>query len=400
MIQYFRKIFLLLIPAAILLTACDSNDSPTPAPNEPAPRTVLVYMIANNSLGYSSSHYDLNDISEMLEAAAAGALGNSRLIVFRHAYTNANPQLIEITDKGQKVLKEYTPTPSSASEEVMNQVIADTKKYAPATRYGIILWSHASGWLNTGIDTPEAAPLSFGYDGKESSTMSITSLANVLDGKGFDFIYFDCCFMASVEVAYELRNAAIWMVGSAAELPANGTPYHLVLPYLMPEKADCAGAAGVTMDYYAGQYDPWADVHSNPDAFGATFSAIYLPSMEQLAHAVKAVYNRQYPVTDRLLVQQFGPQTNRNDFVDLKDFIEHMEGITEAEKEAVEQALESAVPYNGATEGIHMSNSFTVNHHCGLTTFMPTSAAAFSRKNYNRLEWYRDAASFLYDINQ
>ena len=257
---------------AVAVSAC-SSDGPRPPEEDLAPRTLLVYMVANNSLGSAYSHFDVNDIDEMEQAAREGSLGKSRLIVFHQSKSAPSaPELIEITSRGQKVLKIYDLEQSTVSEAMMNRVISDAKSLAPAKSYGLVLWSHASGWLNVGIDTPKVTPRAFGEDGSANRTMSVTSLANVLTGKGFD-----CCFMASAEVAYELRKAATWMVASAAELPANGTPYQLTLPYLMPEKADCIGAARATCDYYKSQYNPQGDVEQYPDAFGSAVRALDTP---------------------------------------------------------------------------------------------------------------------------
>ncbi len=395
-------IVLLSVILSAIISGCQS-DTPRPAPENTTPRTVLVYMIANNNLGYASAHFDLNDIAEMEIAARNGALGTSRLIVFHHSYTDAaSPRLIEITAQGQKVLKTYTLDKTSASEEVMNRVIADTKQFAPARKYGIILWSHASGWWNTGVDLHAKSPRSFGYDNSPSNTMSITSLKNVLTGKDFDFIYFDCCFMATVEVAYELRKCAEWMIASSAELPANGTPYHLVLPYLMKEGADCSQAARTTFEYYNDRYNPSASPRENPDAFGCTFSALYLPNMERLAECIKGIYaSKKYPVTEYATIQQFAPQTGRWDYCDLDDFICHMDGIKGVAGEWssydwFESALSDVVRGHGSTPGIHLQNTFTVNSHCGLTTFVPRSPDDFDRYNYRALAWYRVVASHMF----
>ena len=59
--------------------------------------------------------------------------------------------------------------------------------------------------------------------------MNVTTLARVLEDENFSFIYFDCCFMMSVETLYEMRNTAPVIAGSVTELPVDGMPYHLNL---------------------------------------------------------------------------------------------------------------------------------------------------------------------------
>lgn len=395
--------YILLLLLAILAGCSGDEPSPGPDPTPGSPRTVLVYMIANNNLGYPYewAQYDLKDIAEMEQAAAAGALGDSRLIVFRHAYIapgKSEMKLLEVTRSGTRELLAYSGLPSSASEETMRRVIADTKAIAPADSYGLVLWSHASGWLNTGIDTPAAAPLSFGYDGSASNAMSVTSLASVLGGEGFDYIYFDCCFMACAEVAYELRHAATWMVASAAELPVNGTPYHIALPYLMPRQADPAAAAKATYTYYSDRYDPSADFNENPDAFGCTFSAIYLPAMDRLAQSVREIYSAGTATGSTAAIQQFAPQTGARLYCDLEATAAALTGdagLNPAAYTGFADALHEAVAGQWATPGIHLQNTFTVNTHCGLTTYLPTSASGFNRENYRLLSWYNDVACNL-----
>jgi hypothetical protein len=199
------KILFLTIPVMIF-TGC-SGDDDSPAPE--CPRAVLVYMVANNSLG--AAHYDTDDLNEMAIAAKQGDFGDSRLFVYHHA-RNSAPVLKEITAYGERIVATYDNSASSVSSARMSRVVDDFRRYAPASRYGIILWSHGSGWIENGLEqsvrsnarsADEMAPLSFGDDG--GRYMNVTTLAATLRGKGFDYIYFDCCYMAGGLRASRLR---------------------------------------------------------------------------------------------------------------------------------------------------------------------------------------------------
>lgn len=104
--------------------------------------------------------------------------------------------------------------PYSASGEVLHSVIHDAITAFPAMEYGLILWSHGTGWLPEGVfDTLKHGNRSkfrsFGFDsGKE---MKITELAENLPVK-FEFIIFDACLMSNIETLYELRNAANYII--------------------------------------------------------------------------------------------------------------------------------------------------------------------------------------------
>lgn len=204
-VSQFLHILICLVTALLLPLFVSCSDSPEPEPAK-SHRTVLVYMAACNSLG--SAGFDKLDLDEMQSAVRAGQLDGGRLLVF-HAGTSGNYKLLEITPEEIVTLKMYNENGehSSVSAKFMSQVIDDTKRLAPADSYGLVLWSHGLGWLQNGITDDFADGISSQSWGEERGrTMNISSLAAALSGKNLDFVYFDCCFMASVEVAYELRH--------------------------------------------------------------------------------------------------------------------------------------------------------------------------------------------------
>ena len=126
----------------------------------------------------------------------------------------------------------------------MRRVVSDARELAPADGLGLVLWSHGTGWISdTGsINEPSEAsgmmsPLSFGMDGR--LTMKISSLRCALEGNSFDFIYFDCCHMATVEVAYELRHLTPRIVAS----PTRSASMSVSWPPTIPSARATAAAS-------------------------------------------------------------------------------------------------------------------------------------------------------------
>lgn len=238
----------LLALITILTTGCKSD---SPEPDAPVDtRTVLVYMVANNNL--SPNSYD--DLQEMKQGASQ--ISNGSLMVYHHPADNS-PRLLEISPDGrERVIKTYSTDESSVAINRMKQVIADTKAAAPASSYGLVLWSHANGWQNDSgtVDEPAEnalSPLSFGADGTSfPKKMKLTSLARALEGQRFDFIYFDCCHMATVEVAYELRNLTPWIAGSPTELEVDGMPYYANIPAFFASTPNLKQAIANTYNYF------------------------------------------------------------------------------------------------------------------------------------------------------
>ena len=156
-----------------LLNSCGEANEPAPpappSPSEEVHRTVLVYMLADNNLGWANS-FDAYDLDEMVRGAKNGGLNGGRLLVYyNRPYTNDGnpPQLIEITAQGQKILKTYTDDPDLYSVEIgrMRQVLADMKELAPAEDYGMIFWGHATAWMTHPEDMDQSkASRSYGTD--------------------------------------------------------------------------------------------------------------------------------------------------------------------------------------------------------------------------------------------
>lgn len=375
------KILFLTIPVLIFTGCSGHGDDPEPE----CPRAVLVYMVANNSLG--TAHYDSADLNEMAIAARQGDFGDSRLFVYHHA-RNSAPVLKEITTSGERTLITYDTSASSVSSARMSRVIDDFARIAPASRRGIILWSHGSGWIENGIEQPRAteasvkagtAPLSFGDDG--GRYMNVTTLATTLRGKGFDYIYFDCCYMAGVEVVYELRDCADRIVASSTELPASGMPYDETLRHLLKADADLVGAARTTFDFY--------NSLSGQDRT-CSISVIDTAGLDELAEATKTIYETNNVTTEGFAPQQF--MTYKCYLFDFGQYAHDLASQYPGLKARFDNALDKVIAYKASTPRIW--NVLPLTCHSGLSTRIP-GYSEDDRYNYDNLQWAADVASAL-----
>lgn len=376
-----NKLTAIMMAAAMATASCGDkhSDEPAPGPGKPseATRTVLVYMVAHNDLG--ARGWDNADITEMRTAASTGSLGGGRLVVM-HQSSEGNSMLKEITADGTvDTLKVYDTAEAAVSIARMRRVCDDVREYAPASAYGLVLWSHGTGWLDNGMaDSYNAPKRAFGLDGGKQ--MSVTSLAKALDGQGFDYVYFDCCHMASVEVAYELRHATPVVVGSACELPNAGMPYDENLDMLM--KGDAAGAAANTFRYYN---------EMAGSGRTCTMSVIRTDGLDRLAEATRRVFATAQPLPEGTMPQAF-ERTGTCRLFDFEDYVERIATDSDA-LTAWRSALEQSVAYAASTPTIF--STLKIARHCGLSTFVVQSPADMDNMNYYRLRWAGDVASAL-----
>lgn len=399
----FKKQLLILLTLCltVIFTACGDSGNKSHDDEDletGTPRTVLVYMVAQNNL----SSYSSSDINEMITAARQGDLGKSRLIVYLHSNTES-PALYEITSEGRQLLLEYDTSVMSVSAERLSTVIKDTKRVAPARHYGIIFWGHGTGYVQDGIDEPgiksmptehtDINTLSYGGESinRISYWMNTTTMAQTLDGKGLDWIYFDCCFMAGVEVAYQLRHAVPAIVASATELPAQGTSYNTMLKHVMPERSDLVAAAKATYDYYNSQSGYMRT---------CTMSVINTAQLDNLASLVRSIYSSGVMVPEGYAPQQYQlPADNRRygwAYYDLKHYLTALAAEDKDLVNNINQAFDNTVQAAFATPLLW--NSLPIENHNGLSTLIIESIddPNIEKFNYDQLDWWKDVVSLRF----
>lgn len=377
--------------AAFAFSACGGSDEPdAPNTNPATHRSILVYMLGTNNLGNDNgSNFDEKDLQEMLAGAKEGALGKGRLLVY-HADYSGDPQMKEVTADGISILKTYTDGELSVSSTRMSQVLDDFKTLAPASDYGLILWGHATGWLQDGIDDPidtrsKAQFFSYGYDHSTKNWMNTSTLARTLEGKGLSFVYFDCCLMGSVETIYEMRRVAPRMVASATEVPNPGAPYDLILPYLFSiGDADLEGASKTYFNYYK----------TNPmQAKGCPVSTAVITTahLDALASATREIFAQApYTCPSGYTGQPLYTSTNYYDF---GHYIMTLAGKDSTLYAKWLAALNKVVGYNASTDSIW--DEYSIDYFCGLSTFIIKTPSDATKINYNTLEWYDDVVTAL-----
>jgi hypothetical protein len=245
------------------------------------------------------------DINEML-AAKSSLTPNDRLVLYLD--DQGSPRIYVITNE-TKALKYSELTPvhtfsselNSASATTLADVYSYVRKHYPADEYGLICWSHGTGWIpstyptdpgclqhNTSSLEESVAPRrSFAIDNEKNSVnntghqMNIQDMAAALkDAPPFDFILFDACLMQCVEVAYELRHCTHYIIASPAEIPGPGAPYHDILPIVFDDSKSSVEIADVYFKYYSNS------------SYGSVLSVVDCTQMDAFAQYMRGVISK------------------------------------------------------------------------------------------------------------
>jgi len=376
----------LVITASLMLSSCGEDE---PKPGDTAgdkTRTILVYMVATNSLNTDSS----DDIKEMLQGYEASPAGCTNLLVYKADLNGDAPTLSVVHTKKDgtaylKELKTYAGKQSSVSKARISEVMEDMKRFAPASDYGLFLWSHATAWLPPATPADTDAPgcpgpmRAFGDDYGKS--ISITDLAIALPKGTFSFIWMDCCLMGSIEVVYQLRDHCPIIICYPTEVLAGGAPYQDVLPHLLNQEISIEQAAQATFNYYA----------NNPSTRyqSCTVSIIHTEWLDDLAAIARAIAHNGTMDIPTQGLQRYG-KNNGTPFYDFKQTFLLIDGAASPHGQALEESLNKLVSLKLATPKF-LDITINPDNFSGLSCHVPVPASNVASECYYRtLDWYKD----------
>jgi hypothetical protein len=103
----------------------------------------------------------------------------------------------------------------------------------PAERYNLVIWNHGAGWrsVKTRSQRPPATR-GVSYDDTTNNHIDTIAVPGAIvhpEGKKWDLLSVDCSLMQMIEVLYEWRDTANYIVGSEESPPGEGYAYDLTM---------------------------------------------------------------------------------------------------------------------------------------------------------------------------
>lgn len=387
------RYILAVVLSAVLFSSCINEEYEGPDPDLPA-RTILVWLGGDNNLS--------DETGRKIEALRQG-----------WTYTGNKCLIYQDSRDGARLLRlrggcRTTPTPyveivreygaeNSASPATFARVLREVADEYPADSYGLIFFSHASGWLPAGtLQNPQKLrkhSRSIGVDdgGTGRAEMEIAEFAAAIPDGMFDFIVFETCLTAGVEVAYELRGKSDYMLASAAEIVSPGfTP---VYPSALRLLCNTAVETRTALEAFGHAWMNYVATNYTGARRSATLSLIDIDETSPLAARTQAALRtRSAEAPDLSRLQHFDRPGSYGDspalprFFDLDEWLEKM--AAPDEYEAFRAQLERTVVWKAATETFMAGqNGFTVRRHSGLTTYVEQDAFPDLNQAYRRLSW-------------
>jgi hypothetical protein len=193
--------------------------------------TVLVYMNGANDL----QQYSVLNMNQMERVASNPDV---RFVVqwkqfpaqFNGGTFNGTRRYLANSDFSSNInstlLQDMGTSIDMGSTQTLNDFISWGKANFPADHYCLIVWNHGNGWRRsiTNVDFTRAVS----YDDETGNSIQIWDLNQALGSEHFDLISWDASLMQMMEVAYEIKDNADYIIGSEESPPGEGLPYDLV----------------------------------------------------------------------------------------------------------------------------------------------------------------------------
>ena len=305
----------------------------------------------------------------------------------------------------------------------MKAILSDIKRLFPSKHYGMIVSSHATGWLPYGYysipaqfestsgksgsarraaareEEPEGLPeapltktitntfpeIEYKKTGNYYPTaeMEITDFKDAIP-MHLDYLLFDACLMGCIEVAYELKDKCDLIGFSPAEILAEGFNYYTLTGHLLGNPTPDVRA--VVDDYFQKIANK-----SDKTLRAATITLADCSKLDGLAAECRTLfekYSSQIEEVDPYDVQRFW-RSNKHWFYDLEDILVKA-GMSEEDHNRLKTALDRCIIYKAATDGFlkgYSGGGYTISTYCGFSMYLPNYGSTYLDDFYKGFAW-------------
>lgn len=351
----------------------------------------------------------------------------SRIAENGHTPVNSYLRRIYKTSKGKVIsdtLKVFGKETIAASPSTLSAVLTLVKEKFPAKGYGMVVSSHGSGWLPAGYyyspsrfendhkgevgtsrqgiaaqsvghprlpvpegDLPDTDPFygmtrSIGQDYTKDSyyghEMSVSEFVDAIPYH-LDYILFDMCYTAGVEMAYALKDKADYLGLSPAEVLGDGMfNYTKITSFLL--NRETPDLEGLFKDSFE-MYDKQSGLYRS-----STVNLVRTSGLDNLASVCARMINEysdalaDAPVDD---IQGYYRQ-GRHYFYDLVDIFEKC-GASKADLEDLDKAVDGCVIYKNSTG--QFLEEYDIKAYSGFSMYLPCAGTPLLDLYYRKEVW-------------
>ncbi len=376
---------LVVIVAVLLMDTLKKNGISGENPNRTGTRTMMVYMVGSDLESQSgAATIDLIEMKlsnvNLLDVNVVVYVGGAKR--WKNGYENNS--IYELKSDGFELVQKDVDR-SMGDPATLSYFLNYTKEHYQTDLYSLILWDHGAGPI-----------IGYGNDEVYNDFLYLKEIKEALNNSAFaneklEFIGFDACLMASIEIASELRNYAYYLVASQELEPGQGWNYNFLSK--VNREVDSVSVGKMIIEDYFDYYNNSS--RTNYDTL--TLSLIELGKVEKVTDSINILFEDLEKTMNHggysNLVNQitraraFGVTSNGSyDLLDLYDVALQLEDSNSSKVNALKQSIENAVVYQKAnamnTYGISIYYPYSTTTN--LSTFLGIYSQLDFSINYQR----------------
>jgi hypothetical protein len=234
------------------------------------PWTVMIYMIADDPAGGALLDQQANRELDQIIHATLSANREQLYVAVQLDFRSQPDVWRRVVGEGAWI----QPESDAADPETLYGFFEWTQRMCPADRYALVLWGHSRGPFGLFTDAPFSSALSGLFAKADpwtyvAQTLTLKELRAALRhgreclNQEVDIIAFKDCFMGTLETAYELKDAATYLIASPDIVPVEGWPYARMFEQLT-RQTDAKLAAKALVKELEQYYKVEAHRHGRP----------------------------------------------------------------------------------------------------------------------------------------
>ena len=208
--------------------------------------TLLVYWDADNNLEFCTEF--------AMDAWTSALTDDSEVSVVAYVDILSEPGtwVYDIHDGTYEAVQEWEEL-NSSDPATLERFLAYGLENYPAEKTLLVVQDHGYSWRGVCLDETDGGGIML-IDGM---AQAIRDARDANGGVGVDVLAFDACSVATVEIAYELRDTVDWFVASQLVVPYDGLPYQMMVEALVAEPGVSPG------DFSSDMVDMYLEYYSS-----------------------------------------------------------------------------------------------------------------------------------------
>lgn len=280
------------------LAQFSGTQRPSPSTASPPLKewTFLVYMNSDNNL----YEYGFLNVMQMEKVGSSDQVNivvqmdpEPRNLPTTRYFINKNSQAQQGKITSQ-VVGQLGETNMGDPKTLTDFLVWGAQNY-PAKHYAVVVWNHGGGWVGVSYDDNPSAHLSTpqvrqALEGFNTYLSRSAARNGFRTAQKIDLINFDACLMSTLEVAYELKDVANYLVASQFNEPGEGEDYTNFLNPLVQKPSMTARELAEIMVYqYVQTYNTSRDINYAAVDLGrvAQFTRQFNAAMETVLRSPK-----------------------------------------------------------------------------------------------------------------